>query len=383
MQGKLTALTLVITLIFSTAIFATKAQYSVIIDAGSHGSRLHLFKYNNNNEMPVISDIFIEKNTKPLATFASHPEDAGPSLKKLLNAAAEKISDEKIKETVPISVLGTGGMRLIPEDQQQTIYDNIKYYISNKYKNIFVIDEVQSISGKMEGVYGWLDVNYLAETFQNKTTTLGSLDMGGSSTQIAFATDDHSMPLDETSLTVNNVHYTVYSKSFLGLGLDRARNSIFGDFTANSCYPTGYPFSDTMEGFFNLVSCALVYNKLIDKYKVFEQIIPLYNVPMFVAFSGAYRTYHFFGIDSHLSNQTTLEQQYINPVCSTTWNKMKKTYPDEEVGKLSNYCADSIYVTNLFFGVYRLQSKQLKILEKINEEEINWALGGLLYKLVT
>lgn len=381
MQRKIILLILFISLIFSNAIFAIKAHYSIIVDGGSHGTRLHLFKYSMENTLSI-TDILVVKNSKPLATFASHPEDAGPALKKLLTSAANKIHDDKIKEIVPIKVLGTGGMRILPEEQQQAIYNNIKYYIANKYKDIFFVEEAQSISGKMEGIYAWLDVNYQAKNFQNKKPTLGSLDMGGSSTQITFATDDTSKLDDELSITVNGIKYNIFSKSFLGLGLDRARNSINADFMANNCYPTGYPYSDTIVGFFNLANCAAIYNQLIENYHVSQQILPVYNVSTFIAFSGAYRTYHFFEIDKYLPAQINIEQKFITPICSLSWDKFKKSYPDESEEDLANYCADAIYITNLFYNTYKIQNTQLKIVSEINNNEINWALGALLYELV-
>ena len=50
----------------------------------------------------------------------------------------------------------------------------------------------QVIDGRMEGVYGWIAVNYMLGRFDhafvepNRQTTVGALDMGGASTQITY-----------------------------------------------------------------------------------------------------------------------------------------------------------------------------------------------------
>lgn len=382
MKKLLLNVALAVSILFSTTSFAADSHYSIIIDAGSSGSRLHLFQHNADKNMPVVTEVFTVKNTTPLNSFANHPEKSGESLKPLFDDAVKKLHDDNITEVIPTSVLGTAGMRLLPTDQQQAIYLNIKNFIEASYKNTLITSEVQTISGKIEGVYDWLDVNYLLKNFQNQTPTAGSIEMGSASTQIAYATQKMTKPIDETNLTINGKKYTVFSKSFLGLGQDQTHQGMRVDQDAKSCYPTDAPFDQGNTGHFNLVICKSIYHQIIESFEVQKQILPVYKVPTFIAFNGAYYTYHFFGVDPSPPDQETLEQTVIDPICNNSWESLKESYPYEPEHLLTNYCANIIYVTDLFYNAYQVQDSQLKVLSTINNQKIDWALGAMLYQLI-
>jgi hypothetical protein len=367
-------------LLFSNA-FAHENHYYLIANAGSTGTRLYLFKHNNDNKMPIIESIFSEANTIPLASFGENPEQAYQSLKPLLQKATTILRGHNVETPVPISILGTAGMRLLTTDQQHAIYKNLQNAILNNDKKIFKPENIQTISGKMEGVYGWLDINYLLENFQKRTPPAGSIDIGGTSTEIAFATEKSSKPIDEVSIKINGTNYIVFSKSFLGLGLNEARYSMNADPNAGDCYPKGYK-ELLLKGSFNLPSCSTVYNQVIDNYHINQLGLPTYKVSNFIAFSGAYYTFHFYGIDTTIPDQDTLEQTIISPLCSNTWESLKTAYPAEPEAYLAAYCANSVFLSNLLFNAFQLQHQQIHIMSKIKENKIDWALGALLYRII-
>lgn len=377
MKTKNCILFYVVSLFFITTSFAATPQYSIIVDAGSSGSRLHLFQYENNSNIPIIKDIYTKKNSTPLASFASSPDQAGESLKPLLDDTVKKLSAEGIKETIPISVLGTAGMRMLSNDQQKAIYKNVKTYIKNEYT--FKVQNTETLSGKMEGLYDWLEVNYLENNFQNNRPTHGSIDMGGASTQIAFETEDLSNPKDEVSLKINNKTYRIFIKSFLGLGLDQARMSIDTYPLSETCYPLNYPRIPS-EGHFNFETCDSLYSQLIGKYHVADEII---NIPLnqsFVAFSGAFYVYQFF--NSLETPDEIFFQTQIKNTCSQSFEQLKQIYPDVPEEYLSAYCAEGVYLQNLFYHAYQLNSSQIQVLNSINEQSIDWTLGALLYQII-
>lgn len=357
-------------LLVATNVFAAESQYEIIIDAGSTNSRLHLFSYQLDSSVPEITDQLYKKNSLPLSSFKDHPNDAGASLKPILDDAVHYVKDHNINQALSINVYGTAGMRLLDLSTQQAIYANVKDYINSHYANTFTIRTVKTITGTEEALFDWLDVNYVAKHFQELTPTVGAIDMGGASTQIAFATDNRDKPDDLIQLNINSHVYSVFVKSFLGLGEDQARGTINTYATASACYPTGYT---PMHGQFNSAICANNYADLIQHNQVSSQMIPLPHDQTFIAFSGAYYTYQFFGIDN-APNKMNL-QSGIAKECYKSWDQLQHEHPSDNY--LINDCADASYLLELFYNTYQLQDNQLRI-----QQNIDWSLGALLYQLI-
>jgi hypothetical protein len=80
---------------------------------------------------------------------------------------------------------------------------------------------VRIIKGSWEGIYGWLAANYLSGTLLG-TSHVGFLDMGGASTQIAFATQA-SVPGTVTINVGAGNSVNLYARTFLGYGANQAR----------------------------------------------------------------------------------------------------------------------------------------------------------------
>lgn len=361
--------------------YASDIQYSIIVDAGSSSSKLHIFQ-SDNQALPNITDVFTEKATPPLASFATHPQDAGASLKPVLDDALKYFANHNIPANqIDIRVLGTAGMRLLDKDSQYEIYKNVKDYITTNYTPQLKAIEIRTITGKEEGLFDWLDVNYISNNFTNHLETVGSLDVGGASTQIAFATTDVSKAENETHITLNGQSYIVFSKSFLGLGQDQARNSMNTYPLASACYPVGYTLNNSIPGNFNFPNCTGNYSQLIDSYHVTDEILPINPQQKFIAFSGAYYAFNFFGVDQTPYQQ--LVESQINSVCSETWDQMKINYPTTSDDYLSTECANGIYIDDLFFNYYHLHDGQLQVLLTINSKGIDWTLGAMLYNLIS
>lgn len=368
--------------LFSVSSFASSLKYAVIIDAGSSGSRAHVFEYAKSLPMipvPVIKDMY-NKSTQPgLSSYAKTPALAGQSLKPILDGAAYSLKSKGVNlSQVPIRVLATAGMRLLPEEQQEAIYASVRSYIRANYAFSLSDNNVQTISGVMEGVYGWLDVNYLLNNFVHPPTTIGSIEMGGASTQIAFATSDTSKSENEVEVTINHNVYRIFSQSFLGLGEDQTRNIMNTYPTAPNCYPTGYPLN-SQRGVFNFSPCSIIYSDIIDGYNVPQNILPIEG-QKFVASGGIYHNYKFFNV-VQTPTQSALESQ-INAICYQPWSTFLSNYPTSPTSQLSRYCANGVYFDDLLYNTYQLQSSQLIVANDINGTGVDWTLGALLFGLV-
>lgn len=213
--------------------------YTVVIDAGSTGSRIHVFKlihedFDNNPEtldVKLINEELVHKIKPGLSSYAHDPDKAAESLKPLLDNAMRVIPEEHISNS-RIVLKATAGLRLISNE----IANKILYKVKNLLKIYpFKLKEndVDIMDGKYEGVYSWLTLNYALDNFvQSKEYHTCSLDLGGGSTQINFIpTDKETLKrvnlTDMVKFTLDEVKYQIYAKSYLGFGLMSARKSIF------------------------------------------------------------------------------------------------------------------------------------------------------------
>lgn len=365
----------------SSALFAGSTQYMVIVDAGSSSSKVHVYAYAPVLPMipvPVIKDLFSQKSSPSLSSFVNTPTSAGASLQTILDAAVNQLQGMGVNDLsgIPIKVLATAGMRLLNQNQQNAIYDNVRSYIRSHYGFSLNDADVQTITGVMEGIYDWLDVNYLLNNFTQLSPTVGSIDMGGASTQIAFATTDTSLPNNEVSMTINHTQYRVFSQSFLGLGQDQALNAMRADGSADTCYPNGYSFG-AGTGSFSLNTCTAVYDQVIQGYQVSSNILSTVG-QKFVAFSGIYLDFSFFNVLQTPTQSALLTQ--IGSTCTQTWADLQTAFSSTPF--LYNQCANGVYFNDLLYNTYQLQGSQLNVTNQLNGTSIDWALGALLYSLI-
>jgi guanosine-diphosphatase len=219
-------------------------QYVLMVDAGSTGSRIHVYKFNNCGPVPELeSEEFrmTEKSVGGLSKFKDDPVAAAKSLDPLLQVAMETVPD-KLKGCSPIAVKATAGLRLIGPELAQAILDEVRRHLEQDYPFPVVSSEQEGVAimdGSDEGVYAWVTTNYLLGKIggPDKTETAAVFDLGGGSTQIVFqptfkgaadggmpeklAEGDHKYDLD-----FGGQKFELYQHSHLGYGLMAARATI-------------------------------------------------------------------------------------------------------------------------------------------------------------
>lgn len=220
----------------------------MMIDAGSTGSRIHVYKFNNCGPTPELeSEIFkqtkkIDGKSSGLSAYPDDPEGAAKSLDILMEEALANVPD-KLKSCSPVAVKATAGLRLLGPEKSQRILDAVRTHLETKYPFPVVSKEENGIAimdGSDEGVYAWITTNYLLGNIgaPEHSDTAAVFDLGGGSTQIVFepsykgltsgglptklAEGDHKFDLD-----FGGRHFTLYQHSHLGYGLMSARDAIF------------------------------------------------------------------------------------------------------------------------------------------------------------
>ncbi|GAA5796584.1 hypothetical protein HPULCUR_001957 [Helicostylum pulchrum] len=204
-------------------------EYAVMIDAGSSGSRVHVYKFKVCNDPELEDEVFHMLNPG-LSSFGDDAQGAAKSLEKLMEIAVKSVP-KKLQSCTPIAVKATAGLRMLGTEQSKNILDAVRKYLET-YP--FPIANVEIMEGKDEGVYAWITVNYLLGKLKKsqRGQTAAVFDLGGGSTQIVFepmyniptesmSEGDHKYELDyQDSL------YQLYQHSYIGYGLNEARKTI-------------------------------------------------------------------------------------------------------------------------------------------------------------
>ncbi|KAJ3776132.1 nucleoside phosphatase family-domain-containing protein [Lentinula raphanica] len=208
-------------------------QYALMIDAGSTGSRIHVYKFNNCGSSPSYEYEVFKQRQPGLSKFAGQPVEAAESLDVLLDEAV-RVVPSSLRACTPVAVKATAGLRLLPGSQSKDILDAVAKRIHEKYPfQLHEPDGVVIMDGKDEGVYAWITANYLLNTIRADTPadtpTYAVLDLGGASTQIVFEPtfSKESGNLEEGEhkyeLEFGGRTHILYQHSYLGYGLMRAR----------------------------------------------------------------------------------------------------------------------------------------------------------------
>ncbi|KAI3620395.1 hypothetical protein CBS9595_002362 [Malassezia furfur] len=224
-------------------------QYAIMMDAGSTGSRIHVYKFNYCKPSPELESEYFDHLEPGLSSYKTDAKGAANSLRPLLDGAMRLIP-KSLHACTPISLKATAGLRLLPGTQSTEIIRAVRTLLETQYP--FPIADgkdhigqrdgrgVEIMDGREEGVFAWITVNYLlnligAEGPPGAPTpqTAAVLDLGGGSTQIVF---EPRMPDPKQGMhpgehvyelrDFENSTFTLYQNSYLGYGLKQARQSV-------------------------------------------------------------------------------------------------------------------------------------------------------------
>ncbi|KAI6044915.1 nucleoside phosphatase family-domain-containing protein [Pisolithus marmoratus] len=210
-------------------------QYALMIDAGSTGSRIHIYKFHNCGPTPAFEYEVFKQIQPGLSSFAGNPQAAAESLDVLLQEA-ERVVPETLWSCTPVAVKATAGLRLLGARESGEILEAVQAHLEQQYR--FAVpqrDGVVIMDGKDEGVYAWITANYLLDTIRADSpadvSPYAVLDLGGGSTQIVFEPEreaDLDVDEDEPPREVlkEGDHKYDFGHSYLGYGLKSARGSV-------------------------------------------------------------------------------------------------------------------------------------------------------------
>lgn len=429
-------------------------HYGIVIDCGSSGSRVFIYYWPPHNGNP--DDLLQIKQMKDsrgnparmkikpgISSLVDHPSQASSYLEPLLDFAAQQIPSDKHMET-PLYILATAGMRMLSLADQESILDDLRVDIPLKYNFHFISSHVEVITGKQEGIYSWIAVNFELGRFDHshestgstalnssvsevpRKSTVGSLDMGGGSAQIAFEVGKSVWVPSDLSAQVNlgcdshqTIHnYNLYVATFLGFGGNTARDRytelcITHNGTLEIDMPTKafldpcLPSDCTEQRTFKGKEYTFLGTGLYTECQ--KVILPLLNLSkpcsrQPCSFNGVYQPKidytkdEFYGFSEYwysMNDVLRIGGQYraahmkqtVEEFCKTRWSVLesrhaKGLYPFADAHRLKFQCFKAAWMTTVLHQGYKFPQNYTKLRSAfyIAGKEVQWTLGAILYR---
>ncbi|XP_073948615.1 ectonucleoside triphosphate diphosphohydrolase NTPase isoform X3 [Choristoneura fumiferana] len=211
--------------------YESEYHHAVIIDAGSSGSRVLAYKFRVPFQLFGQTNLDLEEEyfeqSKPgLSAFADDPAKGAETIVQLIKKA-EFLTPAAKRRATPLIVRATAGLRLLPADKARQLLLHVEDAVGKLGYDTRA--GVEIMDGADEGIFIWYTINLLHSLMGGET--MAALDLGGGSTQITYqlaADDAHRLPApDHHTVPTGATNITVYTHSYLNLGLLAARHGIF------------------------------------------------------------------------------------------------------------------------------------------------------------
>ncbi|KAK9741675.1 hypothetical protein RND81_03G121500 [Saponaria officinalis] len=399
-------------------------RYAVIFDAGSSGSRVHVFCFDHNLDLVHIGnglELFVQKKSG-LSAYASNPQEAANSLVSLLEQA-ENVVPKGLRGRTPVRVGATAGLRQLSGDAPEKILQAVKDLLrdrSSLKSDPSDKDWVAVLDGTQEGAFQWVTINYLLGRLGKKySRTVGVVDLGGGSVQMAYAISESAAakapkpsPGEETyvrDMYLKGRKYHLYVHSYLRYGLLAARAEIIkavGE-SGNPCVLAGYDGSYTYGGVTYKVSTSpsgpdtdVCQSFVLKALKVNETCTYMQcsfggvwtggggdgQKNLFVASFFFDRAAEAGFVDSQKPIATVHPSDFMEAAklaCGTKLEEGKSKYPHVEEDNLPYLCMDLVYQYTLLVDGFALHpSQSMTLVKRVpygnSQVEAAWPLGSAI-----
>ena len=229
--------------------------YIVVFDAGSSGTRVHIYNFLPHYTSSAVPNI--DRCVNNVQTLKQKPglsniaEEYSPSeIPKYVSKAITPLLDfargfipESQWDSTPLVLKATAGLRAVePSKADQVITAVADIFRRSGF--MFSTNWASIIPGVEEGGLAWVTANYLAGTFDHEgpstndnAGSLGIIEMGGGSTQVSFRMhdldsfnhldEDKSRPKRQFLYTdLSGRRHNIYALSYLGFGEDHAQKRL-------------------------------------------------------------------------------------------------------------------------------------------------------------
>ncbi|XP_035022870.1 ectonucleoside triphosphate diphosphohydrolase 2 [Hippoglossus stenolepis] len=407
-------------------------MYGIVLDAGSSHTSMFIYKWpagKENGTGIVTEHSQCNAEGGGISSYAGVRGGAAKSLKFCLDKAVKNIPKSRHNQT-PLYLGATAGMRLL-KINNATETERILKEVENHLRSYpFNFTEATILSGKREGAYGWITVNYLQENFAKYgfagrwlnpgRETTGALDLGGASTQITFATSEKVEGDNMMDLKLYGQSYKLYTQSFLCYGQDQFMRRLLAYLiktqgvkpqVVHPCYPQQFKMSIklgmdvfdspctksykpdkfdpqmsvTVVGTGDYQKCQATVTKMFSFDNCskcsFDGIFQPSLRGNFMAFSAFYLTVRdLISLTNITITSPRKMEAAVQYVCNMTISEItEKTKQPEKYKK--NMCVISVFIKVLLTQGYRFDDLSLPSIsfqEKVEGASVGWSLGCML-----
>lgn len=414
-------------------------KYVIMIDAGSSGSRVHVYSFDVSQGSPKLLDEKFEMLKPGLSSFADDPAAAAKSLDPLMKVALESVP-VKDQKCTPVAVKATAGLRMTGEETAKKILAAVRSHLENDYPFPVVEGDagVGVMEGKDEGVYAWITANYLLDNLSKTSkSTAAVFDLGGGSTQIVFEPSQQDVKelaqeiKDQPSPQADHMYtlkfggreFELYQHSHLLYGLNEAANLINAlildnylkahDTTKtpteliNPCLPPGtskmgrkvrsgdktYAIDMVAPKEHSEVQCRALAETILNKHgdcKVepcsFNGVYQPSLVDSFLPTNDMYIFSYFYDRTQPLGMPESFNLHELKDLTSKVCRGKEMhssfaAFPDaiDELEKHPEWCLELNFMVALLHTGYDIPGhREVKIAKKIKNRELGWCLGASL-----
>lgn len=389
-----------------------KNGYMAIIDAGSSGSRTFLFgKYPNGYQ--ALNGMVQWREVRP--GLHSNEMNQYEHVKTCLAFVRDYVPQNKYEDT-DIYLFATGGMRSL---------NRSKYVLDEVFKKAsldmsmfrFKRERFRVISGKEEGFYLMLGINYLLRSIgphlrPGLSSMAGGLDLGGKSTQIVYDEMERwkmmhgrknrvrKRPL--SLLSVNDFH----APSYMEYGV----NAMYGKLNRSADIKDCLFLNDTRGGTGNMTNCMVHLENLIEMDNAdcpADKYCALNSIPHDAVKGDVFYAVSVYAIAIEFIKDTLMNKdihKYVNDlqighfnepnpsiseielagtsICNVNidvmlkWNRAKQTSSQQ----LYRRCFDIAYIVVLLKRYqFPIDRRNIYFMDHIGDVPLTWTIGAYLH----
>ncbi|MFV8755805.1 hypothetical protein ACNOYE_35080 [Nannocystaceae bacterium ST9] len=372
MLGRIAALSCSLFVFAACTPRAGSVSPIVVFDAGSSGTRAHVFVP---GEGPggLVDRTPDCDHGRPLA------EVGGEAILALWSCVADNVPAEQLAST-PVRVFATAGMRSLAERDPKAAAAKHQQAIDVlRIKGMHDV-ESRTIDGIDEARFAWLAAN-LGEHTLGGDATLGILELGGASTQIAFVPEDPANASE--TLKVAGREYSLFAVSYLHCGANEARRSMAGEAcffvgceADEVCRANALEGTPASKGAGDFAGCGEGLHAAMSdpaaSCPAAKHSRPPMKGPFVLVSVFAFVIEAFAAAEA--SGKVDLDALWRGAagVCATPWSELAGPLAAQEPKYRANGCFNAAWTRELL-GVYGLgQSEELRVLPRSPE----WALGA-------